>query len=345
METNNKSNKPKADVPPSEELSSPDTEESFYYALNHEIRRNILRLIGENGKGSFTQFKRSLDISTGTFRSICVAMPGEKTLYEILSKIKDKKRREEANIEILSDPRPFLYEFVDSQKKEAIERFSQLKKYPVTHYSQDLLERYEKASQEYAQLTGNDVLSYAEHHPVFFDMLLPGDFIWSEYTTIIKNNKDDKTEIHGVFKKHDIRVTHYLSSTIPDLLRKIKEDKKLLSERKIDPWGDDERKSELYSIKTFLAAIPLNRFTKCAQEMLYEAAKKEEEAIDELINKEKTFNLFFLFRSHKQRKKVDELIKKKQEIDKGGILTVGQKELDYEKSVETFGDFILELRI
>ena len=48
------------------EDTSPNTEESFYYALSHEIRRNILRLIGENGKGSFTQFKRSLEVSTGT---------------------------------------------------------------------------------------------------------------------------------------------------------------------------------------------------------------------------------------------------------------------------------------
>ncbi|MBN2157371.1 MAG: helix-turn-helix transcriptional regulator [Candidatus Lokiarchaeota archaeon] len=49
-----------------EKSPPPNFEESFYYALNHEIRRSIIRLIGENGKGSFTQFKRSLDISTGT---------------------------------------------------------------------------------------------------------------------------------------------------------------------------------------------------------------------------------------------------------------------------------------
>ena len=67
METDKESKSPREGTSPSDESpSSPDMEESFYYALNHEIRRKILRLVGENGKGSFTQFKRSLEISTGT---------------------------------------------------------------------------------------------------------------------------------------------------------------------------------------------------------------------------------------------------------------------------------------
>lgn len=43
-----------------------ENEERFYYALDHEIRRSIIRLIGENEKGSFTQFKKELGVSTGT---------------------------------------------------------------------------------------------------------------------------------------------------------------------------------------------------------------------------------------------------------------------------------------
>ncbi|MBD3353355.1 MAG: hypothetical protein GF364_17875 [Candidatus Lokiarchaeota archaeon] len=41
-------------------------EEDFYYALNHEIRRTIIRMIGDEGKGSFTGFKKALNVSTGT---------------------------------------------------------------------------------------------------------------------------------------------------------------------------------------------------------------------------------------------------------------------------------------
>jgi hypothetical protein len=43
-----------------------DLEKKFYEALDHEIRRKILRMIGENGVGTFTDFKNALGIGTGT---------------------------------------------------------------------------------------------------------------------------------------------------------------------------------------------------------------------------------------------------------------------------------------
>ncbi|NMC06878.1 MAG: helix-turn-helix transcriptional regulator [Candidatus Lokiarchaeota archaeon] len=43
-----------------------DLEKKFYEALDHDIRRKILRMIGENGVGTFTGFKNVLGIGTGT---------------------------------------------------------------------------------------------------------------------------------------------------------------------------------------------------------------------------------------------------------------------------------------
>jgi hypothetical protein len=43
-----------------------DIESSFYYALSHEIRRKILKIIGDNEFTSFTHLKNELDVSTGT---------------------------------------------------------------------------------------------------------------------------------------------------------------------------------------------------------------------------------------------------------------------------------------
>jgi len=45
---------------------SVDLEKKFYEALDHEIRRKILRMIGERGYGTFTEFKKTLEIGTGT---------------------------------------------------------------------------------------------------------------------------------------------------------------------------------------------------------------------------------------------------------------------------------------
>lgn len=43
-----------------------DVESSFYYALSHEIRRKILKIIGDNEFTSFTYLKNELGVSTGT---------------------------------------------------------------------------------------------------------------------------------------------------------------------------------------------------------------------------------------------------------------------------------------
>nr|WP_147662891.1 winged helix-turn-helix domain-containing protein [Candidatus Prometheoarchaeum syntrophicum]QEE15997.1 hypothetical protein DSAG12_01825 [Candidatus Prometheoarchaeum syntrophicum] len=42
------------------------TEDQFYVALGHEIRRKILKIIGDNGISSFSHFKKQIQSSTGT---------------------------------------------------------------------------------------------------------------------------------------------------------------------------------------------------------------------------------------------------------------------------------------
>ncbi|TFG18568.1 MAG: ArsR family transcriptional regulator [Promethearchaeota archaeon] len=53
----------KEDTP---EENTADVEANFYYALSHEIRRKIIKIIGDNEFTSFTQLKRELGVSTGT---------------------------------------------------------------------------------------------------------------------------------------------------------------------------------------------------------------------------------------------------------------------------------------
>ncbi len=43
-----------------------DSEDQFYIALSHDIRRQIIKTIGRATKSSFTEFKQTLKVSTGT---------------------------------------------------------------------------------------------------------------------------------------------------------------------------------------------------------------------------------------------------------------------------------------
>lgn len=64
---------------------SSDIEGSFYYALGHEIRRKIIKIIGDNEFSSFTMLKKELGVSTGTIYHHL------DTLSELIEQKKDKK--------------------------------------------------------------------------------------------------------------------------------------------------------------------------------------------------------------------------------------------------------------
>ncbi len=62
-----------------------DVESSFYYALSHEIRRKIIKIIGDNEFTSFTHLKNELNVSTGTIYHHL------ETLSSLIEQKQDKK--------------------------------------------------------------------------------------------------------------------------------------------------------------------------------------------------------------------------------------------------------------
>jgi len=75
MDSNEKSN----------QNDSQDVEGSFYYALGHELRRKIIKIIGDNDFSSFTLLKKELGVSTGTIYHHL------DTLSELIEQKEDKK--------------------------------------------------------------------------------------------------------------------------------------------------------------------------------------------------------------------------------------------------------------
>ena len=75
MDSNEKSN----------QNDSQDVEGRFYYALGHELRRKIIKIIGDNEFSSFTLLKKELGVSTGTIYHHL------DTLSELIEQKEDKK--------------------------------------------------------------------------------------------------------------------------------------------------------------------------------------------------------------------------------------------------------------
>ncbi|MFW9818330.1 MAG: ArsR family transcriptional regulator [Candidatus Thorarchaeota archaeon] len=67
------------------ESNEQEAEASYYYALSHDIRRKIIKIIGENEYSTFTKLKKELGVSTGTIYHHL------DTLSELIEQKKDKK--------------------------------------------------------------------------------------------------------------------------------------------------------------------------------------------------------------------------------------------------------------
>ncbi|MFX0023366.1 MAG: ArsR family transcriptional regulator [Candidatus Hermodarchaeota archaeon] len=79
MRISNKSNEAE------KESNEQDAESSYYYALSHDIRRKIIKIIGENEFSTFTKLKKELGVSTGTIYHHL------DTLSELIEQKKDKR--------------------------------------------------------------------------------------------------------------------------------------------------------------------------------------------------------------------------------------------------------------
>ncbi|MBD3193912.1 MAG: hypothetical protein GF317_02580 [Candidatus Lokiarchaeota archaeon] len=62
-----------------------EKESEFYYALGHDLRRKIIKIIGENEYSSFTSLKKQLEVSTGTIYHHL------ETLSKLIGQKKNKK--------------------------------------------------------------------------------------------------------------------------------------------------------------------------------------------------------------------------------------------------------------
>lgn len=117
-----------------------DIESEFYYALGHDIRRNIIKIIGEFGFTSFTKLKNELKVSTGTIYhhldtlSNLIEQKDDKKYYlteigdvafnSLKNNIKDlefpENAKENKKIPLLYNILKFLTEIIQSYNKRHI---------------------------------------------------------------------------------------------------------------------------------------------------------------------------------------------------------------------------------
>jgi len=295
------------------------------------------------------------------FKSVCIAMPGD-TLFGPRSEIMHKKR-------IVSESgstREFLDEYAEWELGKIMERLSQLKAYPITEYSRHYLETCEMLSQRFHEKTGKPPILYAESHPIEVDMLVKDGFISSH--ELIMEDMMGRESFSEFTRSLGIGIGFGQNHTPPkEQIRDFLAGKDLLP--KVMDYSEvgfeghnqsmQERESAIYSLANFIASVPLNSHTASLQKSLLKKLENEESmdgnaastnpkkpkkkgpGIKDRISRARARRLYFLCCQYKQRRSIDELIRRKGKL--GSMEIASEKALDVDDELSYFRDFILEV--
>jgi hypothetical protein len=262
----------------------------------------------------------------------------------MISKIKDKGRRHQKNQDICQDPAAFIEEDKNDELRKIARRLARLARFPVTQYSQDYLADLELFSQRYYMETGEIPLVFTDNsiEPELAMMIL-GD---QRSQMVVLMGEDRPVEprrsnlIERIGKEHGFRFSYDLNyfpeMTLNGLLKYCYRFKP----RVRGDFGDSGNESENQSLTRFLAALVLNSFAKDLQQKMHLALKPNIPNLEKLIEKHRAATYYQATGEYKQRRRIDNLIARKQIIEEERIPVVGTGEIDWIALVPQLRQFI-----
>ena len=267
----------------------------------------------------------------GEFKSVCVAML-DKDLFDKKSRIKNKTQRQKRNQDICENPQLFTEDYRDFEARRISVSFAKLSRFPITVYSREFLADVENFSREYYSQTGKIPLVFIEHAIESELSLLVPDNSFSVGLAFIgeKNIGGDHSFQDKLSKKYKCNFIFYSTYFHPaTTVSELTERCAAFELEKGSYFGGSGNGSELERYTRFISAIALNSYTRDLQSKVLGVLKPKVEDLEERLKKEKAHTYFYLGNETKQRRRIDDLISAKYQIENEGIPIVGTSEFDY----------------
>lgn len=300
------------------------------------------------GLGYDTLVEHIPDLNGGVreFQSVCVAMPERDLFGEAISRIKNKEERQKQDEEVCQDSSIFMNAYRDWEIRNQVSRLAKLSTFPVTKFSQEYLERIESFSQEYSQETGGIPLVFVEHgFEPELAMMLPDNKFFRGAIFLMGVDAPVTNGLEGpedaILNKHDLgfcRHVNYFKYPTKNSLLKACESFRLEPENR---WkGILGNETELEKFADFIASLGLNSFTQQLQSQMYERLQPNVEDLEKRIQKQKGFGFYRATHAHKQKRNIDELLKKKARIESENIPVIETRKLDYWSLIPEMRKFV-----
>lgn len=278
----------------------------------------------------------------GEFKSVCAALPQINIFGEIVSEIKNKVGRFQKNQEICNDPSRFLQVYQNYELSNVLKHLFRLSTFPITQYSQDYLGKVEAFSQKFHQKTGFIPLIFAEHTTLPELLMLMPEYKHYFGTMFIMGKNKEADNYHtptDLLQKYNLSFVHHCNyfdqQTITQLLRECRHFKPDRGD--IFSVGNSNEQRKYIA---FIAALALNSFTTHLQKRMYELLKPRIANLDKQIVKQKAYAYHLATNEDKQKRRIGELIRVKQQINDQQILTVGWENIDIPNLFPYLSEFI-----
>lgn len=270
------------------------------------------------------------EIYHNEFKSVCVKMPYTDVFGKKVSIIPKKGQRAAQEESFEKDY--INFEFLS--RKKLLEK---LLVYPVTKYSQDLLEKYESFSMEYYEKSGKLPFIFLDRHiKAEFLMSIPDNYCSNDITLVAMKEKEKSNDFSynllcEIEKKHNVFFNqcfgYFGYDFIEDMMRDCKRNR-------LNSWEKFE------SLINFISSYPLNSVTKKYQKIIYSELKKNKEDLDEEILKANARRYSFAAYNYKNNSLIKELIARKKRIEEEKIETVCQKRMNFKECLPYLKNYI-----
>jgi SAM-dependent methyltransferase len=289
--------------------------------VNHSRSPDIENYFASKGFDTLVE-----EIYHNEFKSVCVKMPYTDVFGKKVSIIPKKGQR-------LAQEESFEKDYINSEYLSRKKLLEKLLVYPVTKYSQDLLEKYESFSREYYEKSGELPLIFLDRHiKAEFLMSIPDDYrslgILVAMKEKEKSNDSNYDLLCEIEKKHNISFCQVYGYFGYDFIDDMVLDCK------------NNRLSRFESLIDFISSYPLNSMTKKYQKIIYSELKKNDKNLDEKILKANARRYSFLTYNFRNNPSINELIARKKRVEEEKIETVCQKRMNLKECLPYLKDYI-----
>ncbi len=296
----------------------------------------ILKEVTEAGYDCIREFI-PFGRSENSFESVTVAIPGP-DLFGFEKGVQDRGLRLEESDKRKANPEEFYDAFALWETRRVELSLRGLSTYPITKFFRDYCERLQAFADEFNKKFGKTALIFEEYGWILpsSHLIIPGEEPIPTFISFSEKRRGwPREDIEDLRKKYGVSICETLGSleSLEELERKLDG---ISRKQTLGYCGGSEEKPSLDQLVSFVVSVPFTRETAALQAMVRERLRKSVPNLDILLHESRMRNVYFNATEFKQRRRINDLVARKERILREGIPVIGEARFDYSQFIDYY---------